>query len=167
MILNFLLKMVKPKQEQKQETLVRILSTDIRAKMSLLYGFSKIKGVSYTFANALCHVLKLDKKEKIGNLTEEKIEKIEEYLSSQKKEGIPKWMFNNQKDHSSGKNLHITGKELDFAKIQQQRRLAKTRSYKALRTKLKLPVRGQRTQSNFRRSKTLAAIKAKQQGGKK
>ena len=159
--------MANPNEKPNREVIVRILGTDIKANMSLLYGFSKIKGVSHTFSNALCHILNLNKDQKISDLSEEDIEKVEKYLTSENKEEIPKWMFNNQREYTSGKDLHITGKELDFAKIQQQRRLMKTRNLRALRTKLKLPIRGQRTRANFRRSKTLAAIKAKQQGGKK
>ena len=51
---------IKP-QEKREERLVRILSKDIEGKMKVYAGLTKIKGVSWTFSNAVCKVLKLDK----------------------------------------------------------------------------------------------------------
>ena len=79
---------------------------------------------------------------------------------------MPEWLLNQRKDIFSGKNLHYNGKELEFNELQIRRRLLKTKSYRAIRTRDRLPLRGQRTKSNFRRSKTIAAMKSKS-GGKK
>jgi small subunit ribosomal protein S13 len=154
------------KDDEKVVNLIRILATDIDANTTLSYGLAKIKGVSYMFANATCVALGLNKHSKVGELSESEIEKIEEFLSNPDKSQLPEWLLNSQKDVIEGKHLHYAGKDLDFAQIQLKRRLAKTKSYRAQRHKARLPVRGQRTKSNFRRSKTLAAMKAKQ-GGRK
>lgn len=153
-------------RKKQEENFVRILGTDINAKSSLLYGFSKIKGVSFTFSNALCHVLKLDKNAKIAEISDADIEKVENFLTNPKKEGIPEWMLNQRLDNETGENLHINGKDIDFNLLQTKRRLAKTKSYIGLRLRLGLPVRGQRTKANFRRNKTLAAMKSKSIGKK-
>ena len=155
------------KEEKKVAELIRVLGTDINANASLLYGLAKIKGVSVMFANAACTILKMDKNAKIGALSEKEIEKIESFLSNPKKEGMPEWLLNQRKEFESGENLHINGKDLDFNLLQTKRRLFKIKSYTGIRLKAKLPVRGQRTKSNFRRSKTLAAMKAKSGGSKK
>lgn len=68
---------------------------------------------------------------------------------------------------TTGNDLHLTSKEIEFNLIQLKRSASKLKSYKGLRYRAKLPVRGQRTKSNFRRTKTFAAMKAKSTGDKK
>lgn len=154
-------------EEKKQINLVRIMGTGVNGEKTLMFGLSQIKGVSIMFANALTHVLKLDKNMKIAELSEKDIEKIEEFLSNPKKSGIPSWLLNQRKDYASGEDLHLATKDVDFNLLQLKRRLGKIKTYKGLRLRLGLTVRGQRTKSNFRRTKTLAAMKAKSTGGKK
>jgi small subunit ribosomal protein S13 len=154
------------KQESKNEMhLIRILGTDINANLPILYGLAKIKGVNVMFSNAVCAALKLDKGAKISALSEKDVERIEEFLSNPEMPGIPDWLKNQRKDYETGKNFHLTSKDIDFNMLQFKRRIAKTKSYRAIRHKFRLPLRGQRTKSNFRRNKTLAAMKAKR-GGK-
>lgn len=153
---------------KKQEiSLIRILATDIRAESTLIYGLSNIKGISYMFANAMCKVLKLDKHMKISELTDKQIEMIEQFLTTPKKTGIPNWLLNKRKNYTTGEDEHLASKDIEFDFLQLQRRLGKIKTYRGLRLRLRLTVRGQRTKSNFRRSKTLAAMKAKSGGGKK
>lgn len=154
------------KQEKKTTDIVRIMGTDINSDMSLLYGLSKIKGVGYMFANALCVSLKYDKNIKISALSEKDIDKIEEYLAKPEKAGIPAWLINQRNNLLTGEDLHFAGKELEFHELQLRRRLFKTRNYRGTRIKNRLTVRGQRTKANFRRNKTIAAMKSKT-GGRK
>ncbi|MCA9459566.1 MAG: 30S ribosomal protein S13 [Nanoarchaeota archaeon] len=155
------------KQEKEQANLIRIMSTDINADASLLYGLSKITGIGIMFANAVCVALKLDKNAKISSLSEKDIAKLEDFLSNPEKKGMPSWLFNQRKDMTTGNDLHLTSKEIEFNLIQLKRSASKLKSYKGLRYRAKLPVRGQRTKSNFRRTKTFAAMKAKSTGDKK
>lgn len=150
--------------EKQQATLIRILSTDINANSSILFGLSNIKGIGIMFSNAICNVLKLDKNAKLSSLSDKEIEKIEEYLSNPEMPGIPVWLKNQRKDYNSGEDLHLTAKDIDFNLLQLRRRVGKLKTYKSLRYRARLPVRGQRTKSNFRRNKTLAAMKAKRGG---
>lgn len=152
------------REEKQQVELIRIMGTDIKAGSTLLYGFAKIKGVSIMFSNAICNVLKFDKNRKISSLTEKETEKLEEFLSNTKKEGIPEWLLNQRKDLETGENLHFVSKDIDYNLLQLRRRLGKLKTYKGLRLRAGLPVRGQRTKSNFRKNKTLAAMKSKKGG---
>jgi len=150
-----------------QLNLIRIVGTDINSELSLLYGLSKIKGISIMFANAICTILKYDKNAKISSLSEKDIEKLEEFLSNPIKTGVPTWLLNQRKEHVSGEDFHLVSKDIDFNMLQLKRRVGKLKTYKALRYRANLPVRGQRTKSNFRRNKTIAAMKSKRTGGKK
>ncbi|MCH8519549.1 MAG: 30S ribosomal protein S13 [Nanoarchaeota archaeon] len=154
------------KKENKSAELIRIMATDIPANHSLLFGLSKIKGVGVMFSNAVCIALGIDKNKKIGMLSEKEIEVIENYLNAGDFSKIPTWMLNQQKDVLTGENKHFVSKDLDFQTLQLQRRMSKIRSYRVLRSKLRLTVRGQRTASNFRRNRMLASKKSKT-GGKK
>ncbi|MDA3856525.1 MAG: 30S ribosomal protein S13 [Candidatus Woesearchaeota archaeon] len=155
------------KEQKQQVELIRIMGTDLKANNTLMYGLANIKGINLMFSNAMCNVLKLDKNRKISSLSEKETEVIESFLSNPKKEGIPEWMLNSRRDLETGDNLHFIAKDIDFNLIQIKRRLGKLRTYKGLRHRAQLPLRGQRTKSNFRRNKTMAAKKAKQTGGKK
>ena len=60
----------KQKNKKQEERLVRVLSKDIEGKMTIYAGLAKIKGVSWAVSNAICKKLKINKKRKIGSLTE-------------------------------------------------------------------------------------------------
>ena len=157
----------KSKKETIKVEYMRIAGNDIPTNSTLAYGFSKIKGISHMFSNVLCVVLKLDKNKKIKDLSDKEIDIIEDFLENPKKKGIPTWLLNNQKEYVSGEDMHVVSKNLDYFNIQVKRRIMKLKNYKGLRTRLKLPVRGQRTASNFRKNKTIASIKAKSINSKK
>lgn len=137
----------KQKIINNEDKLIRILSKDIEGKIKVYPGLTKIKGVSWSLSNALCKKLKIDKNKKIGNLREEEIKKIEEFL---KKPELPKYLFNRQKDFETGINKHLTGTDLDLRKDFDIKRLKKIKSYRGLRHTVGLPMRGQRTKSHFR-----------------
>ena len=155
------------KNENQAAEVVRIMGTGVRGTSTLVYGLSQIKGVNVMFANATCYVLGLDKNKKISSLSEKEIQTIEEFLSNPVKEKIPSWMLNSRNDPETGENSHVVGRDMEYSALQFRRRLAKTKSYRALRHRARLPLRGQRTKSNFRRTKTLRSMKSKSQGRKK
>jgi small subunit ribosomal protein S13 len=137
----------KQKVQNNEDKLIRIMSKDIEGKIKVYPGLTHIKGVSWTLSNAACKKLKIDKNRKIGNLKEEEIKKIEEFL---KRPDLPKHLFNRQKDFETGESKHLTGTDLDLRKDFDIKRLKKIKSYRGLRHTVGLPMRGQRTKSHFR-----------------
>ena len=73
--------------EKDEDRIIRILSTDIEGKMKIFPGLTKIKGISWSFSNAICKILKIDKNRKIGSLNDEEIKKILEFI---KNPSVPK-----------------------------------------------------------------------------
>ena len=74
-------------------------------------------------------------------------------------------MLNRRKNYDDGKDYHIIGGNLSFAEDNDLKRMKKTRSYKGVRHGLGLPVRGQKTRSNFRKNKgkvSLGVIRKKE-----
>ncbi len=133
--------------------IVRIMNTDIKGTMRLKYGLTKIKGVGIMMANALCLTEGLDPHKKVGELTNEEIKALERFLSDPLSAGVPEWMVNRRKDPVTGKTSHLVSSNLRFTREQDVKRMIKMRSYRGLRHAYGLPVRGQRTRSNFRRNK--------------
>lgn len=146
-------------KERREDRIVRILSKDIEGKMSVYSGLTKIKGISWAASRAICRNAKIDKRKKIGLLTEEEIAKIEDIAKNAK---LPQYLINRRKDFETGEETHIMGSDLELKKEFDIKRLKKIKAYRGLRHLLKLPMRGQRTKSNFRRNrKKGAGIKKK------
>lgn len=137
--------------EQKHQDvgrIVRILSKDIEGNMTVYAGLAKIKGISWGYSNAICHILGIDKRKKIGALSEEETKKISEFA---KNPSLPVYVLNRQKDRDTGENKHVVGVDLELAKEFDVKRLKQIKSYRGLRHTLGLPMRGQRTKGNFRK----------------
>ena len=149
------------KKEESREnvsSIIRIMSTDVPGNKKLAYGLTRIKGVSYSFANAVCNSLKMDKNKRVSELTEEEIKKITDFI---KDPNLPVFMFNRRRDYETGKNMHLTLTNLELQKEFDIKRLRKIKSYRGWRHALGLPVRGQRTKSHFRHGKSVGVQKIK------
>ncbi|MBI3027872.1 30S ribosomal protein S13 [Candidatus Woesearchaeota archaeon] len=142
-------------EEQKQELkyFVRIANTDLDGNKLLHNALTKIKGISFMFSNAICNVAKIQKAKKTGYLTEEEAAKIDDIIKEPAKFGIPSWFFNRKKDPEDGADKHLIGSALTFTQDNDIKMMKKIKSYKGVRHSLGLPVRGQRTRSNFRKNK--------------
>jgi small subunit ribosomal protein S13 len=148
----------KPEEHKEEEMLIRILSTDIPGSKRLLAGLTRIKGVSWAFANGICNVLKLDKDKKVGKLTKEEIEKISKFMQNPQ---FPEFMLNRRKDLETGENKHVVGSDLRLRTEFDIKRLKKIKCFRGLRHSTGQPVRGQRTKSHFRENKSLGVAKKK------
>ncbi len=138
----------------EEQKLIRIMQKDIEGNMSVYSGLTKIKGVSWGLANVVCKKLGIDKRKKTGELTEEEIKNIEEFI---KNPDVPNYLLNRQKDLDSGEDKHLTGTNLELRKDFDIKRLKKIKSYRGFRHMAGLPSRGQRTKSNFRRNRAKGA----------
>jgi small subunit ribosomal protein S13 len=149
------------KDEKKEERLVRILSKDIEGKLNVYAGLTKIKGVSWAISNATCKSLGIKKTKKIGELTDDEINKITNFI---KKLEVPGFLKNQQKNFESGEDKHLVGSDLELKTEFDIKRLKKIKSYRGLRHSAGLPTRGQRTKSNFRPNRRRGAgIKKKEE----
>lgn len=137
-------------EEREFRYIVRIGGLDISGTEKLAYGLAKIKGLGVNTAYALCRILNLDPESRVGLLTEEEVEKIEEFISNPSKFGLPSWMFNRRRDVKSGEDLHLYGPDLIIAVREDIETMKKIKSWKGIRHALGLKVRGQRTRTTGR-----------------
>lgn len=135
-------------EKKSEERIIRILSKDIRGGMTVYAGLTKIKGVSWSFANAVCNLLKLDKRRKIGSLSKEEIAKISDFIKNPQ---LPYFLLNRKSDFKTGENKHMAGSDLELQTEFDIKKLKKIKSYRGYRHALGLPTRGQRTKGNFRK----------------
>ena len=126
--------------------------------MGLYAGLTKIKGVSWTLSNAVCKTLGIDKSKKIGALTDDEIKKISDFFKNPK---LPTYLLNRREDLESGENKHLIGIDLELANEFDIKRLRKIKSYRGSRHAQGLPLRGQKTKSNFRKGKSLGVSRKK------
>jgi len=142
------------------ERIIRILSEDLRGRMKVYPALAKIKGISWSLSNATCNILKIDKSRTVDSLTKEEIDKISKFLKNPK---FPDFLINRRADFKTGENNHLIGADLELQTGFDIKRLKQIKSYKGYRHAAKLPLRGQRTKSHFRKNKIKGVgIKKKQ-----
>jgi small subunit ribosomal protein S13 len=146
--------------------ILRIANTDLNGEKPISLALCKIKGVSHMFAHALCYVGGIDKMKKAGDLSEAEEKRLNELIRNPRGAGIPEWILNRRNDVESGEDMHLIGSDIAYAKENDIKRMKKIKTYKGLRHAVGLPVRGQRTKSNFRKNKKKGSGKKQERQAK-
>ena len=144
-------KHAKPQQTVRQ--LERLLNSDIDGNKSILYGLKRVKGVGIMYANAILKVLKIPAKTKTIDLSKEQLTLLENTIQNPQKHDMPTWLFNRKKDPETGEDKHLASTKLFLTNQEDIKLMKKNKTYKGIRHMFGLPVRGQKTRSNFRRNK--------------
>ncbi|MFT4344032.1 MAG: 30S ribosomal protein S13 [Candidatus Woesearchaeota archaeon] len=139
--------------EQKVRYLVRIQQTDLDGNKQTLHALTKVKGIDFMFAHAVCVAAKINPTHKLGLLSESDVKKLNDVIQHPQTFNIPSWILNRRSDIETGDDIHILTSNLDFIKSNDIKFLQKLKCYRGVRHGQRLPVRGQRTKSNFRRNK--------------
>jgi small subunit ribosomal protein S13 len=153
----------KEKEKSKEDKIanrVRVAGVILDGNLDAARALTGIKGIGIRMSKNLARVLGIKKGVKLSSLGEKEIEQIEKSITELDK-NMPNWMLNRRKDHTSGKDIHLTGPELDITNRSDIDRHKKIRSYRGIRHTLNLPVRGQRTRSSFRTGGTVGVVRKK------
>jgi small subunit ribosomal protein S13 len=148
-------------ENQNIKYFVRVANTDLVGGKPILLALRKVKGINFMLSNAVCSSAGIPKTKKAGTLSESEIKSIESVLKDPLSFGIPSWMLNRRHDYDTGEDKHLLTSDLDFTKEFDLRRLKKIKSNRGFRHAWNLPLRGQKTKSNFRRNKRKAALGVK------
>jgi len=144
--------------------IVRVAGKDMKGDLPIAKALNQIKGMGVSLADSIATIaavkLNIDKREHIGNLTDDQLDELEKIVLNPVSYGVPVWMVNRRKD-SSGTNRHLIGADLDFAIRQDIEAEKNIKSYRGVRHMFGLPVRGQRTKTMGRRGMTLGVVKKK------
>ena len=147
--------------------IVRLASTDLDGWRPVMYALSDIEGIGVRTGAYISDATGVPRQQRIGNLNEEQIAKLQEALN-QIAVNAPPWMLNRQYDWETGEDRHLFGPDWQIEVRNDINRMKKIRSYKGVRHEAGKKVRGQRTKSNGRkglalgvqRGAALAAAKA-------
>jgi len=146
-------------EEKKIKHIIRIFSADLDGYKAIKHGLTKVKGISFSMANAICHISGIDVNKKAGYLDENEVKKIEATLGDLSK--FPTWMLNRRRDYDDGTNSHLLNVDLKLRTEFDVKRLKKIKSYRGMRHAVGLPVRGQRTKGHFRAKGKSLGVKRK------
>ena len=153
--------------EKDYRHIVRLGGRDIDGQENLLQGLSRVKGVGLRLSKALLTFLQLDPLGRLGYLSDADIERIEETLKDPTAAGLPDWYVNRPRDRMTGKMLHLTGPDLDFAHRSDIERLRRIKSWRGIRHSMGLKVRGQHTRTTGRTGMSVGVSRKriKKEGG--
>jgi len=154
-------------QDKDFRHIIRISNTDLDGNKAIMQAMRNIKGVSFMFANMVCSLASVEGTKKVGYLSDAEIKKIEDVLKNPFSFGAPAWMANRRKDMVDGQDKHLLSSDLSFVQDNDIKMLKKMRCYKGVRHMAGLPVRGQRTKSNFRKNKGKVHLGVKKRSGAK
>ena len=135
--------------------LVRIARKDINGDKTIVNALADVKGVGKAYSRAIGISMNLDLNQKIGYLSDDEINNIEESIKNPSTLNIPDWMLNRRNDYETGETVHLIESDLMMTLREDLNRMKKTRSYKGRRHEVGLPVRGQRTKSTFRKGSSV------------
>jgi small subunit ribosomal protein S13 len=111
--------------------MARIAGVNLPTQKRLEIGLTHIYGIGRSTAQKICKELELDPDEKVRDLTDEEVTKLRAYIDSE---------------------LQVEG-DLRRERAQAIKRLTEIGSYRGIRHRRGLPVRGQRTKTNARTRK--------------
>ena len=130
--------------------IVRVSGSDIDGQENILQGLTRVKGVGLRLSRAIIIKLGIDPSQRLGFLTDAEIKKIEKIIKDPTASDFPDWYVNRPRDRMSGRMLHLTGSDLDFAHRNDIDRLRRIKSWRGVRHGLGLRVRGQHTRTTGR-----------------
>ncbi len=111
--------------------MARIAGVNLPTQKRLEIGLTYIYGIGQSTAQKICKTLELDPSEKVRDLTDEEVTKLRAYIDS---------------------DLEVEG-DLRRNRAGAIKRLTEIGSYRGVRHRRGLPVRGQRTKTNARTRK--------------
>lgn len=142
--------------------IVRIVGNDIPGAKKMIVGLTQIRGIGYTFANAILESLKISTNSNIGNLTDSQVQLIEKIIKDPSSANFPKWFLNRQKDVETGETKHLITSDIALTVRNDIEREKSINSWRGYRHMYGLKVRGQRTRTSGRKGGAVGV----QKGGK-
>jgi len=135
------------------------MGVDLDGSKKLIYGLTKIRGIGVSLSGAIVRAAGMKPEIRIGQLSEEEVEKIEDVISDPLKSGIPPRLVNRRKDLETGRDLHLVGPDLALKVKTDIDFMKDLRTWKGIRHSLGLKVRGQRTKTTGRSGKAVGVKK--------
>lgn len=140
--------------------LVRLHGTTLDGSRTIPHALRGIKGMGMRLAYAIVRLAGLDPTRRLGDLSEAEVKMLEDILRNPS--GLPSWMLNRRKDPQTGRNLHLTGSDLELRVREDIELMKEIRSWKGDRHMRGLKVRGHRTKTTGRKGRAVGVSKKSQ-----
>lgn len=129
---------------------VRLMGTDLDGSLKVPYALKAVKGIGVNLGYAIARAAGIDVEKRLGLLSDQELQRLEEAAKNPQAYGIPAWMLNRRRDPVTGKDLQLYGSDLIFAIKEDIQREMRIKSWRGVRHSLGLKVRGQRTRTTGR-----------------
>lgn len=137
---------------------VRVLNTDLRGENVVVEELTKIKGVGPTLARAILHKLNISINKRVGELSEDELNAIVDEVQNVASR-YPSYLLNRRFDRETGEDKHLIGSDLEFIVSRDIDFEKNIKSWRGVRHRLGLKVRGQRTRTTGRKSKVPVGVR--------
>jgi len=135
--------------------IVRVHGTSLDGTKPIPYALCDIKGVGIRLARFIVKRVGLDQRQRLGNLSDAEVKRLEDLLEAPGERGLPTWMLNRRKDPETGGDLHLLTSDLTLRMKSDIDQMREIRSWKGERHAKGLKVRGQRTKTTARKGRSI------------
>jgi small subunit ribosomal protein S13 len=155
----------KPVKEEKESFrgIVRIAGKDVKGQIRLRRALLSVRGISHTLAvaasSAINRELSIDPESRVGDLSEEQIEKVDAVLHSLQDHKVPRYLLNRASDFNTGNDRHVIMNDLIFELSQDLDREKKAYSWRGYRHTYGQKVRGQKTRNTGRTGMAVGVLR--------
>jgi small subunit ribosomal protein S13 len=153
-----------PEEKESFRGIVRIAGKDVKGQVRLIRSLDAVRGIGHTMAAAAARViqkeLSLKPDMRVGDLSEEQVEKIDKILYTlHEHEGVPKFLLNRRSDFLTGTDRHVIMNDLIFENTQDIEREKKMYTWIGYRHTYGQKVRGQRTRNTGRTGMAVGVLR--------
>jgi len=143
--------------------IVRVHGTSLDGTKPVHYALCDIKGVGIRVARAIVKKVGIDQSQRLGDLSDAEVKRLEDLLENPVARGLPIWMVNRRKDPETGGDLHLLTSDLTLRVKSDIDLMREIRSWKGERHAKGLKVRGQRTKTTARKGRSIGVSKRRVQ----
>jgi small subunit ribosomal protein S13 len=140
--------------------ILRIAGKDIDGSKKSIVALSSIRGLGYNYSQVLLQSLNISPSIRVGYLTENEIQEIEDAVRDPSKIKMPSWYLNRRGDMDTGSDTHLITSDLEFAITNDINREKSVMSWRGYRHMFGLRVRGQHTRTTGRRESAVGVKKS-------
>jgi small subunit ribosomal protein S13 len=140
--------------------ILRIAGKDIDGSKKSIVALSSIRGLGYNYSQVLLQSLNINPSIRVGYLTENELQEIEDAIRNPAKIKMPAWYLNRRADMDTGSDTHLITSDLEFTITNDINREKSVMSWRGYRHMFGLRVRGQHTRTTGRRGSAVGVKKS-------
>ena len=143
--------------------IIRLAGKEVRGELTLERGLDAIKGIGHNTAKIISAAIEknlgISSKKLVGHLTDEEINKVEDFLHVVEKHLTKSYSYNRPMDTDTGIPRHLIGNDLIFATRQDVQFEKDTRTWRGWRHTMGQRVRGQHSRTTGRTGSSVGVLK--------